>query len=140
MEVTIKFEDSEIPSGNKFIMITEDDNRKLGIYMRLFDSTCVAWSKDPWMNKKFLLLQQEYANELLKRRGYLFLNEVFDMLGMSRTKVGQVTGWIYDEQNPLGDNFVDFGIVKEYNADFINCLEADVLLDFNVDGEILSRL
>ena len=33
------------------------------------------------------------ANELLKFRGFLFLNDVYDMLGYARTKTGQFLGW-----------------------------------------------
>ena len=111
-------------------------------YARFFDDGCTGWSKDPEFNLMFLKQQQNYANEKLKSRGYLFLNEVYDMLGIPRTKAGQVVGWIYDEKNPIGDNFVDFGI---YNVDderkraFVNGFERSILLDFNVDGNILEN-
>ena len=91
----------------------------------------------------FLLRQQNYANDLLKSKGHLFLNEVYDMIGIPRTKAGQVVGWIYDEKNPVGDNFVDFGIIdihKERNRAFMNGYEKNVLLDFNVDGNILNLM
>ena len=39
----------------------------------------------------FLEAQKNYANELLKFRGFLFLNDVYDMLGYARTKTGQFT-------------------------------------------------
>lgn len=109
----------------------------------IYDDGCIGWSKDPELNKMFLLRQQNYANELLKSRGYLFLNEVYDMLGFPRTKYGQVVGWIYDEKNPIGDNFVDFGIFdinKESTRNFVNGYERNILLDFNVDGNILNYM
>jgi hypothetical protein len=62
---------------------------------------------------------------------------------MPRTKEGAVVGWVYDEKNPTGDNFVDFGIydtTKKNNVDFVNGLKSGILLDFNVDGEIISTL
>lgn len=55
------------------------------------------------------------------------------MLGFSRTKAGTMVGWVYDEKNPIGDNFVDFGLMDDRNSDFINGYEKTVLLDFNVD-------
>ncbi len=93
----------------------------------------------------FLKHQQNYANELLRSNGYLFLNDVYDMLGIPRTKAGQVVGWIYDEDNPnhKGDNFVDFGIYdihRQANRDFVNGYERVIWLDFNVDGNILDLI
>lgn len=112
-------------------------------YARFFDDGCAGWSKDSETNLMFLRRQQDWANEKLKAKGHLFLNEVYDMLGMYRTKAGQVVGWIYDEKNPVGDNFVDFGIYdihKPRNRDFVNGIERTILLDFNVDGNILDLI
>ena len=112
-------------------------------YARFFDDGCTGWEKDPELNLMFLRRQQSHANDMLKARGYLFLNEVYEMLGIPRTKAGQIVGWIYDEKNPIGDNFVDFGIYdinNEKNRDFVNGYERTILLDFNVDGNILDMM
>lgn len=112
-------------------------------YARFFCEGCAGWTKDPEMNLVFLKQQQNWANELLKTRGHLFLNEVYDMLGIERSKAGQVVGWVYDETNPNCDNYVDFGIYDIYNERkraFVNGWERSILLDFNVDGDIYSLL
>ena len=112
-------------------------------YARFFEDGCNGWSKNPEFNLMFLKNQQSYANDLLKTRGHLFLNEVYDLLGIPRTQAGNVVGWIYDEEHPNGDNFVDFGIYdinKAKNRDFVNGYERTILLDFNVDGDILSSM
>lgn len=112
-------------------------------YARFFCEGCAGWTKDPEMNLVFLKQQQNWANELLKTRGHLFLNEVYDMLGIERSKAGQVVGWVYDETNPDCDNYVDFGIYDIYNERkraFVNGWERSILLDFNVDGNIYSLL
>ena len=112
-------------------------------YARFFDEYCAGWTKDAEYNLMFLRQQQNYANELLKSRGHLFLNEVYDMLGIDRTKAGNIVGWVYDEEHPIGDNFVDFGIYvldNEKARDFVNGRERSILLDFNVDGDILSLM
>lgn len=109
-------------------------------FTRCFDETCTAWTKNAEDNKYFLICQQNYANELLQRRGHLFLNEVFDMLGMQRNKAGAVTGWML---NGDGDGYVDFGItdIKNESArNFMNELERSVWLNFNVDGYILDKI
>lgn len=116
---------------------------KYSDYARFFDEACSGWTKDPELNLMFLKRQQSYANDLLQRRGYLFLNEVYDMLGIPRTKAGQVVGWVYDENCPVGDNYVDFGIYdthREKCRDFVNGYERTILLDFNPDGNILDLM
>ena len=108
-------------------------------YARFFDEYCTGWTKDPEYNLLFVKHQQNYANDLLKRQGYLFLNDVYKMFGIPATKAGQVVGWVYDPNNEIGDNYVDFGIYNLYNEkarDFVNGRERSILLDFNVDGNI----
>lgn len=112
-------------------------------YAKFFDDGCNGWTKDPEFNLMFLKDQQRYANDLLKSKGHLFLNEVYDMLGIQRTQAGQIVGWIYDEKHPVGDNYVDFGIYNVYNEanrNFVNGYEKTILLDFNVDGDILNLI
>lgn len=112
-------------------------------YARIFDNGSMGWTKDPEYNLMFLKLQQNQANDRLRSQGYLFLNDVYDMLGIPRTKAGQIVGWIYDKENPVGDNFVDFGIYDIYNekaCDFVNGRERSIVLDFNVDGNILDMI
>lgn len=112
-------------------------------YAKFYDSGCLGWCKDPEMNLMFLRRQQDAANEILQARKHLFLNEVYDMLGIPRTKAGQIVGWVYNEKNPNGDNYVDFGIYntnREPNRNFVNGYEPTILLDFNVDGPIYDLI
>lgn len=115
-------------------------------YARLFEEGNFNWDKGGNMeyNLQFLRAQQQYANNLLQAQGYLFLNEVYEMLGFEPTKAGRVVGWIYDPKNPVGDNFVDFGmrVVHETNetSDYRDDWDRAVLLDFNVDGNIFERV
>ena len=122
---------------------TIDPNTTFSDYTRCFDCGCPGWDKNPEFSLMFLRHQQNYANDILKNRGYLFLNEVYDMFGFPRTKAGQIVGWVYDENNPKGDNFVDFGIYNLNNQsakDFINGWENSIWLDFNVQGNILDLI
>lgn len=118
-------------------------------FARFFDeATSTEHHKDAEYNLMFLRRQQDYANEVLKAKGHLFLNDVYEMLGIPKTKAGQVVGWIYDEKNPNGDNFVDFGIYRlsgnevydERKRAFVNGYERNILLDFNVDGPIYELI
>lgn len=108
-------------------------------YAKFFDECSPYWEKDSEYNLTFLNAQQRYANDLLKANGRLFLNEVYEMLGLPKTKAGQIVGWVYDKNNPVGDNYVDFGIYDTNRStarDFVNGYERSILLDFNVDGNI----
>lgn len=112
-------------------------------YARFFDEFCTGWQKDAEFNLMFLRQQQNYANDKLKSQGYLFLNDVYTMLGIPKTKAGQIVGWVYNSDDKFADNYVDFGIYDLYNEqarDFVNGRERSILLDFNVDGNILDMI
>lgn len=113
-------------------------------YARFFDDGCLGWEPNAELNLFYLKSVQNHANDILKAKGHLFLNEVYDMLGIHRSVAGQTVGWIYDEKNNThGDNYVDFGIYdvkKENSRDFVNGIERVILLDFNVDGPILNYI
>lgn len=109
-------------------------------YAKCFDETNPQWDPNPEYNLVFLKSQQAYANNMLTSRGHLFLNEVYDMLGIPRTKAGAVVGWAISKD---ADNFVDFGLYNEAyqsNRDFINGYEKAVWLDFNVQGVIYDLI
>lgn len=109
-------------------------------YAKFFDESCPGWTKDPEYNLMFLRNQQQYANDLLESRGYLFLNEVYEMLGIQRTRQGQVIGWIYDKNVIDKVNFGIYNIANPANRRFVNGYERTILLDFNVDGDILNAI
>lgn len=138
IEITIRIDDVETENRNNDTQ--KDDKTNVSCYARFFNESCASWTKDSEANLMFLKLQQAFANDVLKTRGYVFLNEVYDMLGIARTKAGQLVGWAYDTENPIGDNYVDFGIFNQHNEDFINGIERSALLDFNVDGVIFDKV
>ena len=141
IEETTVDENGNEKTETKTVKIANPNN--YSIYARFYDDGCAGWTKNPEYNLIFLKQQQNWANEKLKANGRLFLNEVYEMLGIPKTVIGQRVGWVYDENNPVGDNFVDFGIYDLYNEkarDFVNGYERTILLDFNVDGDILYSL
>lgn len=124
----------------KIVDVVDDENiTGYSDYARFFDELNPNYEKDAEFNLMFLRAQQQYANDLLISRGHLFLNEVYDMIGVPRTKAGQVVGWVYNPENPVGDNYVDFGMYDIHRPgarEFVNGYEKAILLDFNVDGNI----
>lgn len=137
----------------KRIEVAVDDNGKeqsvevlgsenhLSDYARFFDEFSRHWQRDAETNRLFLQAQQNYANDLLRSRGHVFLNEVYDMLGLERSRVGAVVGWVIN--NPAGDQYIDFGLFnedREASRAFVNHLERSVLVDFNVDGVVWNLI
>jgi hypothetical protein len=121
-------------------------------YAKFFDSASSQWSDIPDYNLTFLKCQQNHLNDLLNSRGHVFLNEVYDTLGLPRTTAGQVVGWV----KGYGDDYIDFGIfddsidgyrgvrvcdtVGEERRDFVNGYRDSILLDFNVAGVIYDMI
>lgn len=140
VEATVQDESGkDVPAK---VSVMQDPNQP-SPFARFFDDGQDGWDPDPQYTLNFLRAQQATANDILHSRGYLFLREVYEMLGIKETKASQVVGWVYDPQNPAGDNYVDFGLYDSTDArmrDFVNGYEQAVLLDFNVDGVILDRV
>lgn len=135
------------------VEVVSDNPADYSEFARFFDSDCKEWEDDPEYNMMFLKGMQARANDLLKVKGHLFLNEVYEMLGMQPSKAGQIVGWTYNKETgesrtidengePVGDGFVDFGIFESRRANrrFVNGYEPVILLDFNVEGNVLDLL
>lgn len=149
----MKFEITETdPETGKEKKVKKDgymvDPSDVGGYARFFeqytkdeDGNSIVnphWENNNEYNIMFINAQERYANDLLKAKKRLFLNEVYEMLGLPITKAGQIVGWVYDPVNPKGDNFVDFGLKADSlsYSDYLNGYDPAILLDFNVDGNI----
>jgi hypothetical protein len=144
IEKTVVDEKGKEKTVKEEIMIAGNPN-EYSEYARFFDESSPCWEKNSEYNLMFLKAQQSYANDKLKAKGRLFLNEVYSMLGIPETKAGQIVGWVYDPDNPNhdGDNYVDFGIYNIYREkarDFVNGYEKAILLDFNVDGDVWESM
>lgn len=99
-------------------------------FVRKFDERCVNWDRSPEFNKHFIKNVQTLCNEVLFLKGYLFLNEVYELLGLEKTMEGQIYGWAHDVSEP-GDYYVDFG-------DLIPDKNGSITLTFRTDGIIIG--
>jgi hypothetical protein len=138
IEVTEIDENGELKTVKVKAEVSDPNHHS--IYARYFDESSREWSKTPEYNLVFLIHQQNYFNDRLKAVGHVFLNEVYDALGLERTQAGAVVGWVLGENN---DNYIDFGIHelnRENSRNFVNGLERSILLDFNVDGTIFDKI
>lgn len=116
--------------------------KALSPYARIIaeeSSTC--WDPNEDYTSQNLTAVQLWANRRLERKGHLFLNEVFDQLGLSRTREGAVVGWL---KNGEGDNYVSFGdfdaSIYRVPSDDYTRVDSNFIVDFNVDGVIWDRI
>lgn len=93
-------------------------------HLMIFDKQSREWSNLPEYNLIFLKSQQIYWNDRLKATGNVFLNEIYDAIGVERTSIGCIVGWLLDGD---GDRYIK--------------LENDIItLNFNVDGIIYDKI
>lgn len=125
--------------------VYEGKPEEVGDYGRLFgEGYSYAWQPDGSVNLTFLKAQQAYANQILQSRGYLFLHEVYSMLGVKDSDAAHMVGWIWsDAPGHEGDNYVSFGIDNLQNPRVMEFLKGDsdeIWLDFNCQGLILGKI
>ncbi len=142
-EVVVK-ETDENGEETEITKIVESMNPDLNTpYDRFFDCGQAGWDKDPQVTLCFLMKQQAFLNDQLKLRGHMTLNDVYEALDIPRIKEGYLLGWVYDEKNPVGDNYIDFGLHAGTNPQvnrFVNGDEKTVKLTFNFDGVIYDYI
>lgn len=122
-----------LPPGSSVIFDDGNPNDQMRVFGK---DTSSSWNP-PHLeeyNWVFLRQQQNWANDLLRVRGYVFLNEIYAMLGFSHTKAGAILGWVYAKDSE-GDNFVDFGcwgpLTASSELDDCETREGDIHLQFN---------
>jgi hypothetical protein len=142
----ITTETIETGDGKKTKVKTFATTDGLPPYMAMYDSSNKNWEKGKReLNLLTLKNQQNWANDRLNARGYVYLNEVLAWLGLPTTPAGQVLGWLHKDLDN-GDGYIDFGWDNPANRDNIrrfldeNNEEPGILLNFNIDGEINSKL
>lgn len=110
-------------------------------YNRVFSrETSDQWINDLGVNKLFISNQQRMANIALGLQGYLYLNDVYESLGMPPTDIGQVCGWKVTRLPDGTKNipFIDFGLDKKMPDDWKYNVENEIYLDINCQGLIVG--
>ena len=142
-EADFKYRYGDIPGeSNKSVMHDIDGKpmnvettvinppERLDVYSKFFDETSSFYRNDAERNLSFLLLRQNYLNDLLDIQGYVFLNDAYKELGLPPTKAGQVKGWL------RGKGPIDFGLLDPKSKDarlFVNGYDPRILVRFNVN-------
>lgn len=145
--------DQAMYSGYKIKQIVDDETGEVKTvntrdwdnngdpYNRIFEQGASdSWQPDLGVNKMFVHQMQRYAQELLNRRGYLYLSEVYTSLGFPESDVSRVVGWKV-RKHPDGSRdipFVDFGLDKPHPDDWKYSADKAIYLDFNCQGLIVG--
>lgn len=110
----------------------------------VFDNTNPNWHPSLEYNVFFLRATQNHLNHQLADRGHVFLNEVYDLLGLDRTSEGAISGWLL---RPLGggpQDHIDFGLTEFINSigdSKTKRLEIEsITLRLNIDGIIYQNI
>lgn len=77
------------------------------------------------------------------KKNIICLNDVFEQLGMAKTKEGQIIGWCYDPEKDDPETYhISFGaqMVKEPCDVYTNGFKDTIVLDFNCDGVLLDLM
>lgn len=135
------------PDTGKKTKVTLKNGGGTSPYARVWGrDTSTEWDSEEVYNLAKLRSVQSLMQLKLDSKGHVFLNEVFDELGLERTPAGAVVGWLSEKEGKrLGinvDGYIDFGVMTNDPEqelrflDFATGREDHIVLDFNVDGEI----
>lgn len=121
-------------------VVDEDSFRKINRFSRFFaQGHTTEWTQDDNYNLMFIKGQEEYANQRLRTRGYMFWNEVLEALGFDPVPEGQYLGWVYDrDPNSNSDDRIDFRTREVFRQNEDGQYEKTIILDFNVQGDIIN--
>ena len=110
-------------------------------YAVLFDSSAIEFYQDDATNMFMLKNREKEATVRLRANGMLTLNDVYEMIGVKPTDIGLTHGWIFEKDNPDGDNEVKFDMRHVYVKDpYSDREERAILIDFNCDGFVYGRV
>lgn len=137
VETTVTDENGDTKTVKEEVNIATETSNP---YIRYLKKGHPFWSNNQLMIEKFLTMKQSVVNNLLKYKGHLTLNEVYDELEFEHTKAGMVCGWIYDLRNPTGDNYIQFDVKKVELLGKNGNTEPAYAIDFNVDGNIYNMM
>lgn len=135
----------EVKSENIKIMDKKPDDKQ--DISRIFDETSEFYIRDAYSNRQFIKSIEQWANRELRKRGFLFLNDVYVKLGFAPTEYGHDAGWVYKDKTTddvrKHHNYVEIKMIDVFGnpaKEFEMGVEPSVILDFNIDGVIKDEI
>lgn len=144
---TITNDDGKEEEVEELVEVKDNANTANASPFRVFfDSSSNLWTADAAYNMQILKSREALLNLQLQRDGYVLYNEAMLFLGFEKGSLpawGWEFGWKYykNGENPWGDNYIDLGLYKIYEATDdaiekareINGYETVITLEPNVD-------
>lgn len=144
-EITVKDENGR--EEKKTVRVYPHDARLMpSPYARYFCyGEAEGAEKSHTYNKHFLNSQIPLMNAYLMAHKRFMLNDCYDMLGIRRSKAGFHVGWIYDPEDPEGDNRIDLRVQEVYREILdeqgnVVDYEPVLMIDPNVDGMVEDKM
>lgn len=143
IKVTEEIEDPETGKTKKVKTekrLLKGDISEYSPFARVFDDASRHWDKSPEYNFMQLKASQEYFNNVLRTKGVVLVNDIYDALDIPRTEIGSSWGWHYDPHDPkYSDVIIDFGLYRidrPAARDFMNGYENCFILDLKPMGKV----
>lgn len=98
---------------------------------RIFDEKNQNWNQQLEFNLLFLRGIENHMNQMLRIKGYVFFNDLMDVLHMPRTREGQKMGWRRDIHNANHPNQVRLNVTsdRENQSVLVEFLGLEDILD-----------
>lgn len=99
--------------------------------VKCFNSSHPLWNNDQNLNKRVVDTILDFCYVKFQSMGYLFLNDVYQELGIRSTRQGQIAGWVYDKKHAKetmwtvwtkNDGYDDVYITFECLSDILDAL------------------
>lgn len=144
VEYEEEVEDAETGEKKVVKKVKQEPNVEKGVpWHSIYSRTLHNRSYQPGMDVDQVRRIQNYLNDELARKGYVFLNDVYKALELEIDGEYVGVGWLSKEfqgEDYVGDGFIDFGVfgdnVTEQAKLWREGKTNSVILDFNVDGPI----
>lgn len=102
--------------------------------VKCFSCNHPLWTNNKERNKMIVDSVLDYCYAKFRARRYLFLNEVYQELGIPMTKQGQIAGWVFDKDHAedymwtvwtKDDGYDDVYITFEPLSDILDALPSE---------------
>jgi len=144
--LTVNDEGQEVYSKQASIVV-DGEVIDLSEYAVLFaNGTTFQWDPNEYYNRTFINGVKKFYTNVLRDRGHVFLNEVFDHLGLEMTTAGSVIGWVYNPTEGLDcTDEIEFDIhevwIPNEDSNGKEIHEPAYYIDFpNLSGIIFDKL
>lgn len=81
---------------------------------KIFDRECLAWKNNAQYCIRFITRNIVFANDKLRIRGWISLNDVYDLLGLPRELEAQIIGWKFTGEK--NHECIEFETIEEQNS------------------------